>query len=253
MGRRSSRLHIGTSGWSYSHWKENFYPEKLPTKCWLNFYAGVFPTVEINTTFYHAPLATTTHKWAEDVPGQFQFAIKASRYITHQKRLHDCEGSLKFFYKSIANLQPKAGPVLFQLPPSFRADLERLKTFINLLTSDYRSVFEFRHDSWFTEETYTFLTEHKIGLCITDLNGKESPEEVTAGFTYLRLHGPHKAYQGSYGPARLKALKKKIDRWLEAGTEVYCYFDNDEKGYAIEDARSLLEMFEKKGERHVRK
>jgi len=120
MGQHSSKIHIGTSGWSYNHWKENFYPTKMPSNQWLNFYAGIFPTVEVNTTFYHAPLETTTEKWFKEVPKNFQFAIKASRYITHLKRLKDCSESLNFFYKSIKKLEPKAGPILFQLPPFFQ-------------------------------------------------------------------------------------------------------------------------------------
>lgn len=245
MGQHS-KIHIGTSGWSYSHWKENFYPSKMPSNSWLNFYSSVFSTVEVNSTFYHSPLPTTTEKWYKQVPKNFQFAIKASRYITHRKRLNDCSESLIFFYKSIQNLQPKLGPILFQLPPSFQMNQERLETFISLLKADYRYTFEFRHKTWFTEEIYSLLSKHKIALCITDLNGELSPEEVTSNFIYLRLHGPHQAYKGSYGPVRLKAWKKKIDKWLDSRKEVYCFFDNDEKGYAIEDAKFLLDLFEKK-------
>jgi uncharacterized protein YecE (DUF72 family) len=242
MGRQHT-VHIGTSGWSYNHWKENFYPSKMPSKHWLNFYAEVFPIVEINTTFYRAPLPTTTEKWFNEVPNNFQFAIKASRYITHRKRLKDCADSLAFFYQSIQRLLPKAGPILFQLPPFFQMDQERLETFIGLLKTDYRYTFEFRHETWFTDKIYKILAEHNIALCITDLSGKLSPEEITADFTYLRLHGPHKAYQGSYGPVKLKAWHKKINHLLESGKEVYCFFDNDEKGYAIEDAKFLLKQF----------
>lgn len=245
MAQHTSKIHIGTSGWSYKHWKENFYPSKLPSNDWLNFYATMFSTVEVNTTFYHAPLPTTTEKWLKKVPKNFQFAIKASSYITHWKRLKDCSLSLDFFYKSIQKLQPKAGPILFQLPPAFQINQERLKTFIDLLKADYRYTFEFRHKTWFTDEIYSLLSKHNIALCITDLNGKLSPEVVTADFIYLRLHGPHRAYQGSYGPTGLKAWKKKIANWLDLGKEVYCFFDNDEKGYAIEDAKFLLEFFEK--------
>lgn len=245
MVKSASKIHIGTSGWSYTHWKENFYPSKLPPNQWLNFYANVFSTVEVNSTFYHAPLQTTTEKWFNEVPKNFRFAIKASQYITHWKRLNECSDSLDFFYKSIKNLQPKAGPILFQLPPSFQINQERLESFISLLKDDYRYTFEFRHKTWFTNEIYKLLSKNKIALCITDLNGKLTPEEITADFIYLRLHGPHKAYQGSYGPVKLKAWKKKIDNWIKSRKEVYCFFDNDEKGYAIQDAKFLLELFEK--------
>ncbi len=243
MEQHSSKIHIGTSGWSYKHWKENFYPAKMQPNHWLHFYASVFPTVEVNTTFYHAPLPTTTEKWFKDVPQNFQFAIKASRYITHRKRLNDCDESLKFFYKSIKKLKPKAGPILFQLPPFFSINKERLKTFISLLKPGYRYTFEFRHKTWFTEEIYHLLSKHNIALCISDLKGKLSPEEVTADFVYLRLHGPHKAYQDSYGPQKLRAWKKKIDKWVASGKEVYCFFDNDVKGAAITDAKFLTTLF----------
>lgn len=247
MSKNSPKIHIGTSGWSYNHWKEIFYPLKLPSTRWLNYYANVFSTVEVNSTFYHAPLPTTTEKWFKEVPENFQFALKASNYITHRKRLKDCSESLDFFYSRITKLKTKAGPILFQLPPFFKINYERLETFINLLKPDFRYTFEFRHISWFTDEIYKLLSKHKIALCITDLNGKLSPEEITTNFTYFRLHGPHKAYQGSYGPARLKRWKKKIDNLLHSRKEVYCFFDNDEKGYAIEDAKFLLELFEIKG------
>lgn len=243
MAQNPSKIHIGTSGWSYHHWKENFYPPHLPTNLWLEFYGQLFSTVEVNTTFYHTPLLTTTTKWLNDVPKNFQFAIKASRYITHLKRLNECAESLNFFYKSIQKLKTKAGPILFQLPPFFSLNYERLEAFICLLKEDYKYTFEFRHKTWFTNEIYKLLSKHNIALCITDLNGKLLPEEVTANFIYIRLHGPHKAYLGSYGSARLKAWKKKIDNWLTMRKEVYCYFDNDEKGYAIEDAKFLLELF----------
>lgn len=239
----SSQVHIGTSGWSYNHWKENFYPKGLVSTGWLNYYTTVFSTVEVNTTFYHAPLATTTKKWAETVPKNFQFSIKASRYITHQKRLNNCQESLNFFYNSIEKLKPKAGPILFQLPPSFAINTERLKEFLELLTNDYRYTIEFRHTTWYTKDIYALLSKHKIALCITDLNGKLSPQEITTDFTYLRLHGPHKSYRGSYGPRSLRAWKKKIQRCIDSNVEVYCYFDNDEKGYAVTDAKFLQDLF----------
>lgn len=241
--KKLPEIHIGTSGWSYNHWKENFYPKEVKPPKWLSYYSGVFSTVEINTTFYHVPLVSTVKKWHETVPENFLFSIKASRYITHMKKLVECEESLDYFYESLVPFQNNAGPVLFQLPPSFAMDKEKLIAFIKLLTKEYRYVFEFRHASWFVEEIYEILTKHKIALCITDLNGKQSPEIVTTDFTYLRLHGPHKAYQGSYGTAKLKVFRKKMENWMEKGVSVYCYFDNDEKGYAIEDAKELQDMF----------
>jgi uncharacterized protein YecE (DUF72 family) len=245
MNRRSAKIHIGTSGWSYTHWKENFYPSKLKSTDWLNYYSSIFSTVEVNTTFYHLPLLTTIKNWSLSVPNKFTFSIKASRYITHLKRLKDCKESLKLLFSRVDRLNPKVGPILFQLPPSFRRNDERLSEFIRLLDDQHEYTFEFRHNSWFTKEIYELLSDHNIALCITDLNGSLTPMEITSRFTYIRLHGPHKAYAGSYGLNKLKRWKRKIDQWFNERTSVYCYFDNDEKGYAIEDAKLLQELIYK--------
>lgn len=241
MKKKPREVRIGTSGWSYEHWKENFYPSNLKPIDWLNYYANVFPTVEINTTFYHTPKLSTVKHWSEIVPKDFLFSIKINRYITHQKKLNDCKNSLDIFYKSIQKLNAKIGPILIQLPPSFKNNKERLLEFIRLLKKKYCYTFEFRHKSWFCDEIYEILKENKIALCITDLNGKQSPEVVTADFIYIRLHGPKHAYSGSYGPAKLKIWKKKIENFSQTSS-VYCYFDNDEKGYAIQDAKFLQDL-----------
>lgn len=237
----SPKVHIGTSGWSYAHWKEIFYPKGLAAAHWLNHYARSFSTIEVNTTFYHLPKASTILQWQNQVPHNFLFSIKASRYITHQKRLKDCGRGLEFLYKTIQGLGPKLGPILFQFPPYFNIHQARLIEFMGLLDAKYQHVMEFRHASWFNQEIYDLLHKANIALCITDLNGKLSPEKVTADFVYLRLHGPHKAYQGSYGTVRLKAWQKKMETWALDGS-VYCYFDNDEKACAVADALALKKM-----------
>lgn len=238
----SSKIYIGTSGWSYNHWKENFYPKEIKSKEWLHYYSSVFSTVEINSTFYRLPSVSTINNWYDQVPNDFLFSIKASRYITHLKWLIDCEESIDFFYKITSGLKTKIGPILFQLPPSFKINKERFIEFIENLNMDYDHVFEFRHPSWFVDDIYELMQKRKIALCITDLNGKLSPEVITSHFTYIRLHGPKTAYQGSYGPSKLKLWKKKIENW-GSDKSVYCYFDNDEKGYAIQDAKTLLDLF----------
>lgn len=235
-----TNIHIGTSGFSYVHWKENFYPKGLNAKKWIHYYSQTFSTVELNTTFYHLPLKSTVENWHTQVPDDFIFSIKASRYITHQKRLHDCKESVDLFYAHIQAVKTKTGPILFQLPPSFKLNKERLKEFIKGLKKSHRHVFEFRHESWYVDEIYELLEKNKIALCISDLTGKTTPEVITTDFTYMRLHGPKLAYQGSYGPL-LKEWKKKISQWSSKAT-VYCYFDNDKKGYAIQDAKVLKEM-----------
>lgn len=236
-----SNIYVGTSGWSYNHWKENFYPKGMQSQKWLNHYSSVFSTVEVNTTFYHLPRQTTIENWHSQVPENFVFSLKASRYITHRKRLHECHDAILLFYKVIQDLKNKAGPILFQLPPSFKMNKERLIEFIDCLNNNHTYVFEFRHDSWFVDEIYELLLKNKIALCISDLNGTVSPEEITADFTYIRLHGPKDSYQGYYGIPKLKPWKNKIEKWATQ-IGVYCYFDNDEKGYAIQDAKTLLEL-----------
>lgn len=235
------KIYIGTSGFSYPHWKENFYPKGLSPKKWLDFYGESFPTVELNTTFYHLPFESTIDHWYAQVPKEFLFSIKASRYITHLKRLHECKESVNLLYDRIKDLKSKRGPVLFQLPPSFQMNKDLLEEFIKNLKRSRRSVFEFRHDSWYVDEIYELLEKNNIALCITDLNGKLSPEVLTADFTYLRLHGPKKAYVGSYG-VELKEWKRKIERYHSKDKSVFCYFDNDEKGFAIQDAKTLQAM-----------
>lgn len=242
MGKAAPKIYIGTSGWSYDHWKENFYPKGLPSKKWLKFYGEHFPTVEINNTFYRMPSENAVKNWHDETPDNFLFSIKASRYITHIKRLNDCESSAKFLLSVITKLKNKLGPILIQLPPSFKINKERLQEFIRWLDSDHRYVFEFRHPTWYCDEIYEIMQKHNLALCITDLNGVNSPEVITADFTYMRLHGPHKAYVGSYGKEGLKNWKKKIEKWNETAS-VYCYFDNDEKGYAIQDAANLKKIF----------
>lgn len=240
--KRTREVCIGTSGWSYKHWKENFYPEGSKPADWLHFYSQIFPTVEINTTFYHTPRVSTVKNWYAQVPKEFSFAIKMNRYITHRKKLHECKEPLKIFYQSIEKLKTKTGPILVQLPPSFKANKERLLEFIKLLKKKYRYTFEFRHESWFVDEIFDILAKYNIALCITDLNGSLSPEVITADFVYIRLHGPKKAYQGTYGPRQLKKWGEKLKKWNQKYA-IYCYFDNDEKGYAIQDAKYLLAEF----------
>lgn len=237
----SKNIYIGTSGWSYPHWKENFYPEKLNQKKWLSFYGDHFPTVEVNNSFYHLPLSTTVENWAKQVPHNFLFSLKGSRFITHLKKLKDCKESVQIFFKRIEGLKSKLGPILFQLPPFFHEKRERLIEFLSFLDDRHRYVFEFRHPSWFREDIYEILASKNCALCITDLNGNLSPEIITADFTYVRLHGPQKAYLGSYGKRALKNWQKKIENWNQ-NLSVFCYFDNDEKGYAVQDAKYLLDI-----------
>lgn len=234
-------INIGTSGWSYKHWDKSFYGN-IPAAQRLSFYSQQFQTVEINTTFYHLPTEKAVKSWEKTVPKNFLFSIKASRYITHIKRLNEGKDKVENFLKNISFLKKKEGPILFQLPPAFSKNFDRLKEFISYLPKKHLYTFEFRHKSWFSEDIYVLLKNNNISLCISDLNGTLSPIEVTGNFVYIRLHGPKSAYQDSYSNYQLKKWAARIQSWNQEKIKVFCYFDNDEKGYAIQDARRLKQL-----------
>jgi uncharacterized protein YecE (DUF72 family) len=233
---------IGTSGWTYDDWVERFYPPSLPASDRLAFYARHFQTVEINATFYRLPEPATAPRWSEETPGNFRFAAKASRFITHMKKLKDPEASLPPFFRAIAALGEKCGPILFQLPPHWRVNPDRLTDFLQALPSGTRYAFEFRDRSWYDGKVFAALTDHAAALCIHDLAGRPSPVETTTDFVYLRLHGPDDPYRGKYGKAVLRGWADRLARWNAEGLDVYCYFNNDEKAYAIADALALKDL-----------
>lgn len=237
-------LHIGTSGWSYDHWRGPFYPEDLPKSEWLRFYAEHFTSVEINNSFYQLPSADTLAHWRETVPPGFTFAFKANRYITHMKKLKDPEQPLNTLYERTEVLGAKLGPILFQLPPSWRFDGERLSHFLDALSSDHRHAFEFRDERWITPEALDLLHEHEQAFCIYDFGGRLSPKEVTTDFVYVRLHGPlDEPYRGSYNVVTLAGWAGAFSSWRRQDRDVYCYFDNDESGCATKDASIVQTMF----------
>jgi uncharacterized protein YecE (DUF72 family) len=239
---RKKHIHIGTSGWYYDHWKGAFYPHDLCKASFLDYYADRFKTAEINNSFYQLPSEKTLITWRDTVPEEFIFTVKASRYITHMKKLKDPEKSVSVFFNAVRVLGEKLGPILFQLPPHWRFNPERLKVFLRLLSSDYQYAFEFRDVSWFTNETYSILAENKAAFCIYELAETQSPKEITADFVYVRLHGPHEAYKGLYTKEALSGWAGAFSTWENQGREIYCYFDNDEAGYAVENALALKKM-----------
>lgn len=242
-----SLIHIGTSGWSYEHWKEVFYPRRIRSDERLHFYSQHFNTVEINNTFYHLPTEAVIERWNSAVPNNFLFSIKASQYITHRKRLKDPIESTAKFIERITPLGRKLGPILFQLPPNFKQDISRLENFLSSLDQKLSYTFEFRHPTWFNDEVYELLKKYHVALCITDLGGQLTPMEITAKFTYIRLHGPTNSYSGSYGTKKLHEWKNTIKQFHKNKIKCYCYFDNDEKGYAIKDAIELKSLFQADG------
>ncbi|MEJ2697413.1 MAG: DUF72 domain-containing protein [Candidatus Sulfobium sp.] len=242
--KKGNRIHIGTSGWHYEHWKGPFYPEDLPDSSLLKYYADRFSTVEINNSFYQIPHEKTLREWKETVPAGFIFAVKGSRYITHMKKLKDAEKPLNTFLEKIDMIGDKLGPVLFQLPPRWNVNTGRLDSFLTLLPKKYRYTFEFRDPSWFDRKVYALLEEHGAAFCIYDLDGRQSPKMVTTDLVYIRLHGPDGPYRGQYSVRQLAGWAGAISTWVTQGKTVYCYFDNDEAGYAAVDARNLQDMTE---------
>lgn len=236
------KIQIGTSGWHYDHWSGPFYAEGLSGDRRLAFYAERFRTVEINNSFYGLPDPETIEDWRETVPDGFVFAAKASRYLTHMKKLKDPDEPLATFLDRMKGLGHKLGPILFQLPPNWHVNVERLKAFLKILPPDHRYTFEFRDETWFDERIFDALEKHNAAFCIYDLAGRTAPKEVTADFVYVRLHGPGDKYQGNYDSKTLKAWVDSFSKWAGEGRDVYCYFDNDEKGYAVRNAKSCLEL-----------
>jgi uncharacterized protein YecE (DUF72 family) len=235
-------LRIGTSGWHYQHWRENFYPPgEAPS---LARYAERFDSVEINNSFYRLPSAETFAAWRDATPHGFLFAVKASRFITHMKKLSDPEGSFEKFFAAVVNLGPKLGPILFQLPPRWRCNALRLAEFLDTIAPKrLRCAFEFRNETWFSPEIEALLARHNAAFCIYDIARRRSPLSATANFVYLRLHGPEAAaYAGSYSDAELSKWAERIENWLAEGRDVFCYFDNDQKAYAAHDALRLRAM-----------
>lgn len=234
-------LYIGTSGWHYAHWRGVFYPEDLPPQEWLRYYAAHFSTVEINNSFYKLPGTETFQAWHRGTPKHFTFSVKANRYITHMKKLKDPQEALHRFFDAVAPLAGKQGPILFQLPPRWRKNIQRLAGFLEALPPTSRYAFEFRDPDWHGEDVYDLLRAHNAAFCIYDLAGFRAPVELTADFAYLRLHGPAGAYAGRYTKASLRSWAERIRSWRGL-KKVYVYFDNDQAGYALANASELKEL-----------
>jgi len=241
----AGKVYIGTSGWSYKHWMGTFYPKGTKQKDRFAYYRECFKTVELNSPFYHLPPRQTFEKWKEEVPADFTYAVKASRYITHMKKLHDAGDSLGKFLDNALGLGQKLSIILFQLPPAWEINTERLGAFLKKLPKGNRYTFEFRNETWYTDEVYTLLEKHNCAFCIYELAGHLSPVKVTADYVYVRLHGPGDKYQGSYTDAVLRQWAERCKDWAKAGKDVYVYFDNDQEGYAAFNAIRLKELTDK--------
>ena len=246
----SARIWIGTSGWTYASWKGRFYPNDLSNRRYLEFYAAEFPTTEVNYSFYHLPKPETYANWAGQVADNFLFSVKASRFITHTKRLLEVEEAWKTFVENARPLGRHLGPVLLQFPASFRNDLGRLKTFLDMAQdvrtgrAKLRLVFEFRHESWFTKEVYRVLNRHRAALCIADSNGYPRKNVLTADWGYVRFHGRSRLFASNYTRKELAEEARTLKRYLKQGIDLYVYFNNDAMGHAVKNARTLRELVE---------
>ncbi|MCF3108314.1 DUF72 domain-containing protein [Niabella sp. CC-SYL272] len=241
---KKGKIYIGTSGWHYKHWKQVFYPDTVREPDQLAYYQSHFKTVEINNSFYHLPSPETFKAWRSAVAGDFVFSVKASRFFTHMKKLHVTKGDLQPFFKHVRQLKEKLGPVLFQLPPLWKVNPERLELLLQKLPRKYRYTFEFRNATWYDEQIYALLKKYHCAFCIYHLDKHLSPLMVTADFVYVRLHGPAGKYQGRYRTPVLKTWMKRCKEWQADGKDVYVYFDNDQEGYAVANARTLSGMLE---------
>jgi uncharacterized protein YecE (DUF72 family) len=230
-------VHIGCSGWNYRDWRERVYPPGLPPRRWLEHYATLFDTVEVNSTFYRLASPKAVAAWVEQTPDDFIFALKASRYLTHVRRLRDVAQGAHRFYEGVEPLigTPKLGPTLWQLPENFVRDDERLRDALGQLPQG-RHCFEFRHPSWFAPEVYELLREHAVALVIGDHPKRPfQTHEFTADWTYVRLHHGHRGRRGNYSESELQTWRRRIARWRRRA-EVFVYFNNDREGFAVRNA-----------------
>jgi uncharacterized protein YecE (DUF72 family) len=239
---KGGSIYIGTSGWHYRHWVGKFYPDGVRPDGQFEYYRKYFTTVEVNNSFYRLPSAETFERWKKGAFPGFLFAVKASRYITHMKKLTDVRSSTRYFFENVVHLGRKLGPILFQLPPGWKCNAERLSSFVGGLPSRHKYAFEFRNSTWYNDEVYRILRKHNSSFCIYELAGHVSPDVITANFVYVRLHGPGAKYAGSYSNDALQAWADKCRKWKSQGLNVFVYFDNDADGYAVFNAMTLKKM-----------
>ena len=245
---RQGAVRVGCSGWHYAGWAGVFYDSSLPKSKWLEAYAREFDTVELNNSFYRLPSAGQFARWRESVPNGFLFSVKASRYLTHLKRLREPDAPLDLLITRASELGSTLGPILYQLPPRWRPDPERLFTFVEALPRrgrhqrtplTLRHAIEFRDEGAYEPHTINLLRSHDVALCVHDMHGSESPQTVTSRLAYIRFHGYGAKYGGSYPTARLKSWAEWIGVLRREGHDVFAYFNNDIDGHAVRDARRL--------------
>lgn len=236
-------IRIGTSGYHYKHWLGRYYPAGMKPNQMLAHYQRDFDTVELNNTFYQLPNESTFDSWRDATPPDFLYAVKGSRFITHMIKLKDAQRGLTNFLPRAERLGSKLGPILWQLPPGWKVNVERLEEFLSLLPPEHDYTFELRNATWMTDAVYDVLRKHNAAFCIYELAGYQSPHEITSDWTYIRLHGPtHFKYQGSYSDEQLAEWADRIRGWSRRMRAIYVYFDNDDSAYAVDNAMTLKKM-----------
>ena len=243
---------IGTSGWHYDHWRGSFYPEKLAKAGWLEFYACHFSVVELNNSFYRLPSEAAFASWYRSSPGDFTFAVKVSRFITHFKRLKDSIEAVDNFITKVRILGDKLGPLLYQLPPNMQRNDDVLETFLSGLPQGMEHVFEFRHRSWLQEQVYKILRKYGAGFCVFDKPSVNCPLVVTADFAYVRFHGSGELYSGAYSDGELVGWAQRLSALAKNLSRVYIYFNNDAEANAVRNAVTLSGFLQKVGQVTVR-
>ena len=235
-------VRIGTSGWEYAHWRGDFYPKELAKGRWFEHYARHFDTVELNTSFYRLPRPEAFDGWRRRSPEGFAFAVKASRYLTHVRRLNEPKEPLERFWSRARRLADRFGPVLYQLPPRWTPNEERLATFLAAVPRDHPQAVEFRDRRWYRPEVNSMLGEAGVALCLHDMPGSAPPTERVGPLVYLRFHGSGARYGGRYSDESLSTWAERIGAWAADGFPVWAYFNNDIGGHAVRDATRLREL-----------
>jgi len=238
------RARVGCSGWQYKHWRGGFYPADLPQTRWFEHYAARFDTVEINNSFYRLPESATFAGWARRAPRAFEFAVKASRFLTHMKKLKDPEEPIHHLFSRMRALGPHLGPVLYQLPPGWKADVGRFAHFLGALPRDVCHVVEFRETSWYSPEIFRLMERRGIALCLHDMKGSATERARLGPFVYVRFHGATSRYGGGYSEDRLRTWADWLNTQRDDGCDVYAYFNNDVGGHAPRDAATLRRLLE---------
>lgn len=241
---RRGHAYVGCSGWQYKHWRGDFYPADLPVSQWFDHYARRFDTVEINNSFYRLPERATFAAWSRRAPPRFTFAVKASRFLTHMKKLKDPEEPIERLFARMRALRPHLGPVLYQLPPGWKPDVDRFARFLALLPRDAQHVVEFREPAWYSSNILALMERHRVSMCLHDMPGSATGRDRVGPIVYVRFHGATSKYGGGYSADRLRGWAEWLNAQRDAGTNVYAYFNNDTGGHAPRDAVALRRAME---------